>query len=125
MSRPTSCRGRRRRSARDSAKEVSFLAYVSASIRDFFYSGSLPCNVNVPGSYDRQFFEEARKKKEKQKAEYTTIDMESESLLEHDALNQNYEQTELEVIQARVPKVPLKYTSRATLEIGSYHFCSL
>lgn len=89
---------------------------VSARQRE---GGSLPCNVNVPGSYDRQFFEEARRKKEKQKAEYTAIDMESESLLEHDALNQTYiieSDTDLKV--ARNQKVPVKYTTQATLEIG-------
>lgn len=92
---------------------------VSARQRE---GGSLPCNVNIPGSYyyDRTFFEEERRKKEKQKAEYTTIDMESESLLEHDALNQTYILDTDNELQNRNQKVPVKYTSRATIDIGKF-----
>lgn len=82
--------------------------------------GSLPCNVNagVTSFYDKQFFEEmARKKTEDKKAEYTAIEMESESLLEHDSLDQEYaEQPEVEV-QTRIPRVTTKYTSRFNLDI--------
>lgn len=86
---------------------------VSARQRE---GGSLPCNVNIPGSYyDRTFFEEERRKKEKQKAEYTVIDMESESLLEHDALNQTFI---IDSDNENNKKVPVKYTSRATIDIG-------
>ncbi|KAJ8979806.1 hypothetical protein NQ317_001296, partial [Molorchus minor] len=47
--------------------------------------GSLPCDVNssVIPTRDYQFLEEARKNKETKNKEYTAIDMESESLLEH------------------------------------------
>ncbi|KAB0791504.1 hypothetical protein PPYR_03304 [Photinus pyralis] len=79
--------------------------------------GSLPCNVNagVTSFYDKQFFEEmARKKTEDKKAEYTAIEMESESLLEHDSLNQEYNEPETDV---RIPRVTTKYTSRFNLDI--------
>lgn len=76
-------------------------------------------NAGVTPSYDKQFFEEARRKMENKKAEYTAIDMESESLLEHDSLNQDYnEQPEIEVVQTRIPRIPMKFTSRFNLEIG-------
>lgn len=85
------------------------------------FSGSLPCNVNVPGSYDRQFFEEARRKKSTPKQEYTAIDMEEQSLLEHDALNQDYsEAMEVEVTQTIIPAMPKNYTTSASLQISEY-----
>lgn len=81
--------------------------------------GSLPCNVNagLTSFYDKQFFEEmTRKKLEDKKVEDTTIEMESESLLEHDSLNQDYNESEIE-IQTRIPRVPTKFTSRYNLDI--------
>lgn len=91
-------------------------------------AGSLPCNVNagVTTGYDKQFFEEAaasRRKQEERRGEqpeYTAIDMESERLLDHDELGREYaEQAELEeVVHARIPRIPVKFTSRFNLEIG-------
>ncbi|KAF5284192.1 hypothetical protein FQR65_LT00192 [Abscondita terminalis] len=81
--------------------------------------GSLPCNVNagLATFYDKQFFEEmAQKKVEDKKVEHTTIEMESESLLEHDSLNQDYSESEME-IPTRIPRVPTKFTSRYNLDI--------
>lgn len=49
--------------------------------------------------------------------------MESESLLEHDSLSQNYnEQSDSEVLPPRIPRIPMKYTSRINLEIGGSTF---
>lgn len=91
---------------------------VSARQRE---GGSLPSNVNIPGSYyDRSFFEEEKRKKQKQKAEYTAIDMESESLLEHDALNTTFTIDSENELDNCSQKVPVKYTSRATIDIGGF-----
>ncbi|KAJ8954232.1 hypothetical protein NQ318_005828 [Aromia moschata] len=56
---------------------------VSARQRE---GGSLPCDVNssVIPARDYQFLEEARRNKAMKDKEYTAIDMEAESLLEHD-----------------------------------------
>ncbi|XP_018328656.1 putative uncharacterized protein DDB_G0277255 isoform X2 [Agrilus planipennis] len=83
--------------------------------------GSLPCNVNA--GLTPTFFEETRKMKEsnQQQLEYTAIDMESESLLEHDSLNQDYAEQEMEM----QPKFSRQYTSRATIEIAPKTSCGV
>nr|CAI5863464.1 unnamed protein product [Callosobruchus analis] len=78
---------------------------------------SLPCDVNssVPAR-DCQFLEEARKNKALKNKEYTSIDidsLESQSLLDHDVLAQNYQESQQEVTIAP------RYTSRATLQISA------
>lgn len=100
---------------------------VSARQRE---GGSLPCNVNVGVSgLDRSFLEEAVKRNKqtvqnKKQREYTAIDMEGESLLEHDTLNRDYggssaEQRETtEIVPTRIPRIPVKYTSSAILHVG-------
>lgn len=73
----------------------------------------------------RSFLEEAVKKSKQQqkKRECTTIDMETESLLEHDSLNRDYGGSEqqkdsTEIVSARIPRIPVKYMSSTTLHIG-------
>lgn len=91
---------------------------VSARQRE---GGSLPCNVNIPGLYDRQqVFEEAYKKKESEKKEYTVIDMGEQSpLLEHDALNQTFSE-DMELDDVPVTTAPKNYTTSASLQISKY-----
>lgn len=77
----------------------------------------------VNGCLSRSFLEEAAKRnKQQKKREYTAVDMEAESLLEHDALNRDYgmgEQREAaEIVPTRIPRIPMKYTSSATLHVG-------
>lgn len=103
---------------------------VSARQRE---GGSLPCDVNVGVVVSGSFLEEAAAKRNnninnsinsnnKKKREYTTIDMESESLLQHDTLNRDYgvgEQRDTnEIVPTRIPRLPVKYTSSAILHVG-------
>ncbi|CAH1982488.1 unnamed protein product [Acanthoscelides obtectus] len=88
---------------------------VSARQRE---GGSLPCDVNssVPAR-DCQFLEEARKSKALKNREYTSIDidsLETECLLDHDILAQNYQEAQQEEVT-----VAPRYTSRATLQISA------
>lgn len=81
----------------------------------------MPCNVNagVTITCDLQFFEEVRRKKESQ-----STDMERKSLIEHDKLNEDFmEQSEMETVQHhRLPRIPVKYTTSATLQVGKFYF---
>ncbi|XP_018572853.1 uncharacterized protein DDB_G0284459 isoform X2 [Anoplophora glabripennis] len=79
---------------------------------------SLPCDVNssVIPARDYQFLEEARRNKAMKNKEYTAIDMESESLLEHDSLAQNY-QEQSSPIEMVLPGAT-KFTTKATLQIS-------
>lgn len=85
-----------------------------------FFQGSLPCDVNSSLSLGsaNQFFEEAKRKKAmKEKPDFTGNEVESyetQRLLDHDALAQNYEEVSHEL--AIVPR----YTTRATLQICKY-----
>lgn len=85
-----------------------------------FFAGSLPCDVNssVIPARDYQFLEEARRNKAMKNKEYTAIDMESESLLEHDSLAQNY-QEQTSPIEMVLPGAT-KFTTKATLQICKY-----
>lgn len=74
--------------------------------------------------------EEAAKRNKQQqqqqkKRECIAIDMESESLLEHDALNRDYGGNEhreaAEIVPTRIPRIPMKYTTSATLHVGKIH----
>ncbi|GJQ78099.1 hypothetical protein Trydic_g2437 [Trypoxylus dichotomus] len=77
---------------------------VSARQRE---GGSLPCNVNVGASYDRQFFEEARKKeKEKSKVPYP-VEMEAERSLDHELLITSDIDSDY--------RLPTKYLKNATI----------
>ncbi|XP_063926642.1 uncharacterized protein LOC135140150 isoform X2 [Zophobas morio] len=81
---------------------------VSARQRE---GGSLPCNVNASTiiSHDYQFLEEARKKKEMAEKISTDV-VEEQRLLEHDTLDQNF--------QEKVNELPqLKFTTRASLQV--------
>lgn len=72
-----------------------------------------------------------RNKQQQKKRECTVIDMETESLLQHDALNRDYgggggngnnngcnEQQTTEIVPTRIPRIPMKYTTSATLHVG-------
>lgn len=74
------------------------------------------------GWENKQFLEEVKVRKQNQKKmEYSALDMESQSLLEHDALNQNYgADGERDLVPPRIP--PEKYTSRMTLQVGGEFF---
>ena len=66
--------------------------------------GSLPCNVNVGCSYDRQFFEGYRRN-EQQKP---LINMETNRIYEVDTMKKLEHGT----------KIPEKYTTKANLHLG-------
>lgn len=76
--------------------------------------GSLPCNVNVTTipTHEYQFLKEARKKKEM--TEKKNNDIEAQSLLEHDSLDQNYQEQSNEV--SHYPQY--KFTTRASLQVS-------
>lgn len=83
----------------------------------FIFTGSLPCDVNSSLSLGpaHQFFEEAKRKNNmNEKADYNEVENESyetQRLLDHDTLAQNYEEETQEV--TIVPR----FTTRATLQI--------
>lgn len=80
------------------------------------FAGSLPCDVNssVITAHDYQFLEEAKRSKAMKDKEYTAIDiessLESQRLLDHDSLAENYQESQ------EITFVP-RYTSKATLQI--------
>ncbi|XP_008201602.2 uncharacterized protein LOC103315223 isoform X2 [Tribolium castaneum] len=82
---------------------------VSARQRE---GGSLPCNVNSSTiSQEYQFLEEARKKK--QMSEKKPEVVEEQRLLEHDTLDQNYQEKGNELQQQQY-----KFTTRASLQVN-------
>ncbi|XP_044260420.1 uncharacterized protein LOC123008604 isoform X2 [Tribolium madens] len=81
---------------------------VSARQRE---GGSLPCNVNSSTiGPEYQFLEEARKKK--QMSEKKPEVVEEQRLLEHDTLDQNYQEKSNELQQQ------YKFTTRASLQVN-------
>lgn len=80
--------------------------------------GSLPCNVNVGVSWEnRSFIEDKGKKCQSQKRD-TVIDMEAESLLENDCLDQNYGAEKEKDTMGQGQGSTGSYTTSATLNIG-------
>lgn len=82
------------------------------------FSGSLPCDVNSSLSLGpaHQFFEEAKRKKSmNEKAEYVDGEIESyetQRLLDHDTLAQNYEEETQEV------NIVPRYITSKSIQIG-------
>lgn len=78
--------------------------------------GSLPCNVNASTvtNHEYQFLEEARKKKEMNEKKNDDV-VEEQRLLEHDSLDQNYQEKSNEIQQCQY-----KFTTRASLQVSEY-----
>jgi hypothetical protein len=76
--------------------------------------GSLPCNVNASTvtNHEYQFLEEARKKKEMNEKKNDDV-VEEQRLLEHDSLDQNYQEKSNEIQQCQY-----KFTTRASLQVN-------
>jgi hypothetical protein len=88
---------------------------VSARQRE---GGSLPCNVNASTvtNHEYQFLEEARKKKEMNEKKNDDV-VEEQRLLEHDSLDQNYQEKSNEIQQCQY-----KFTTRASLQVNVSEF---
>ncbi|CAG9861063.1 unnamed protein product [Phyllotreta striolata] len=95
---------------------VNKMKTVSARQRE---GGSLPCDVNssVIPAHDYQFLEEAKRNKamkdKKSSATENESSLESQRLLDHDSLAENYQETQ------EITIVP-RYTSTATLQISAH-----